>query len=93
MSKFVSLGRPLKIKLNKTVIFNSFAGLAIAFIFDDIKDLFVNEIVLKIINQKMKKENIKIELINVTFDFKKMVGLIVNIIISILFITFLYYYS
>jgi hypothetical protein len=93
MSKFISLGNPLKLKLNKNVIFNSFSGLAIAFIFDDIKDLFINEIVLRIVNQKMKRNNIKINSIDVVFDYKKIIGLIVNILISILFIGLLYYYS
>lgn len=90
MSKKLSLVTPINIRLNKSLILNSFIGLAIALIFDDVKELFINEILLRIVNQKIKKKTIKIESIGVVLNLKKIVDLTINIIISILFIWFLY---
>ena len=90
MSKKLSMVSPINIKLNKSLILNSFIGLAIALIFDDVKELFINEILLRIVNQKIDKKYIKIESLGVILDFKKIIDLTINILISILFIWFLY---
>ena len=90
MSKRLSMVSPTNIKLNKSLILNSFIGLAIALIFDDVKDLFINEILLKIVNQKIQKKHIKLESIGVVLDLKKIIDLTINILISILFIWLLY---
>lgn len=84
---------PINVRLNKTVVMNSFIGLAIALIFDDVKELFIREILLRIINQKLDRKFIKIESLGVIFDYKKIVDLSINIILSILFIWFVYTYS
>ena len=93
MSRRLSIVSPINVKLNKNVILNSFVGLAIALIFDDVKELFIREILLRFINQKIKRKYIKIERYNVILDYKKIVDLSVNIILSILFIWFVYSYS
>lgn len=90
MIRRLSMVSPINIKLNKSLILNSFIGLAIALVFDDVKELFINEILLRIVNQKIKKKTIKIESIGVVLNLKKIVDLTINIIISILFIWFLY---
>ena len=92
-SRKLSMVSPINIKLNKTVVMNSFIGLAIALIFDDVKELFIREILLRIINQKLDKKYIKIESLGVIFDYKKIVDLSINIILSIIFIWFVYTYS
>ena len=93
MSRRLSIVSPINVKLNKNVILNSFVGLAIALIFDDVKELFIREILLRFVNQKIKRKYIKIERYNVILDYKKIVDLSVNIILSILFIWFVYSYS
>ena len=93
MSRRLSIISPINVKLNKSVILNSFVGLAIALIFDDVKELFIREILLRFVNQKIKRKYIKIERYNVILDYKKIVDLSVNIILSILFIWFVYTYS
>jgi hypothetical protein len=92
-SRRISMVSPINVRLNKTVIMNSFIGLAIALIFDDMKELFIREILLRIINQKLDKKFIKIESLGVVFDYKKIVDLSINIILSVLFIWFVYTYS
>ena len=91
--KLSILSAPINVKLNKSMVINSFIGLAIALIFDDVKELFIREILLRVLNQKMKKKYIKIKSIGVIFDFRKIIDLSVNIILSILFIWFVYNYS
>ena len=71
MSRKLSILSSINVKLNKNMVMNSFIGLAIALIFDDVKELFIREILLRIVNQKIKKKYIKIESIGVIFDFKK----------------------
>jgi len=93
MSRRLSIVSPVNVKLNKNAILNSFVGLAIALIFDDVKELFIREILLRFINQKLEKKYIKIERYNVVLDYKKIVDLSVNILLSILFIWFVYSYS
>ena len=94
MSRRLSiLSAPINVKLNKSMVVNSFIGLAIALIFDDVKELFIREILLRVLNQKMKKKYIRIKSIGVIFDFRKIIDLSVNIILSILFIWFVYNYS
>jgi hypothetical protein len=89
----LSLSTPINVKLNKNLVVNSFIGLAIALIFDDVKELFIREILLRIVNQKMEKKYVKIESLGVIFDFRKIVDLSVNIILSVIFIWFVYSYS
>ena len=91
--KLSILSAPINVKLNKSMVINSFIGLAIALIFDDVKELFIREILLRVLNQKMKKKYIRIKSIGVIFDFRKIIDLSVNIILSILFIWFVYNYS
>tara|TARA_B100000242_G_C43014922_1_gene471925 strand:+ start:1151 stop:1432 length:282 start_codon:yes stop_codon:yes gene_type:complete len=93
MSRRLSIVSPVNVKLNKNAILNSFVGLAIALIFDDVKELFIREILLRFINQKLEKKYIKIERYNVVLDYKKIVDLSVNILLSIIFIWFVYTYS
>lgn len=93
MSRRLSLSTPINVKLNKNLVVNSFIGLAIALIFDDVKELFIREILLRIVNQKMKRKYVKIESLGVIFDFRKIVDLSVNIILSVIFIWFVYSYS
>ena len=94
MSRRLSiLSAPINVKLNKSVVINSFIGLAIALIFDDVKELFIREILLRVINQKMKKKFIRIKSIGVIFDFRKIIDLSVNIFLSVIFIWFVYNYS
>ena len=69
-SRRISMVSPINVRLNKTVVMNSFIGLAIALIFDDVKELFIREILLRIINQKLDKKYIKIESLGVIFDYK-----------------------
>lgn len=92
-SRRISMVSPINVRLNKTLIMNSFIGLAIALIFDDMKELFIREILLRIINQKLDRKFIKIESLGVVFDYKKIVDLSINIILSVLFIWFVYTYS
>jgi hypothetical protein len=92
-SRRLSVVSPINVKLNKTVVMNSFIGLAIALIFDDVKELFIREILLRIINQKLDKKYIRIKSLGVIFDYKKIVDLSINIILSIIFIWFVYTYS
>lgn len=93
MSRRLSIVAPVNVKLNKNVILNSFVGLAIALIFDDVKELFIKEILLRFVNQKIKRKYIKIERYNVILDYKKIIDLTVNIILSIIFVWFVYTYS
>ena len=93
MSRRLSIVAPVNVKLNKNVILNSFVGLAIALIFDDVKELFIKEILLRFVNQKLEKKYIKIERYNVILDYKKIIDLTVNIILSIIFVWFVYTYS
>ena len=93
MSRRLSIVAPVNVKLNKNVILNSFVGLAIALIFDDVKELFIKEILLRFVNQKIEKKYIKIERYNVILDYKKIIDLTVNIILSIIFVWFVYSYS
>ena len=93
MSRRLSIVSPVNVKLNKNAILNSFVGLAIALIFDDVKELFIREILLRFVNQKLERKYIKIERYNVVLDYKKIVDLSVNILLSIIFIWFVYTYS
>ena len=93
MSKTSINFKSMNVKLNKNMVMNSFIGLAIALIFDDVKELFINEILLRIVNQKIKKKYIKVESLGVILDLKKIVDLAINIFLSILFIYFLFRYS
>ena len=81
-------GSILKVKLNRAVIINSFIGLVIALIFDDIKELIINEIILKFVNANIKTK--EVDLFGVKLHFERIVDLIVNIILSIIFIYILY---
>tara|TARA_B100000963_G_C22589681_1_gene654869 strand:- start:780 stop:1064 length:285 start_codon:yes stop_codon:yes gene_type:complete len=92
-SRRLSISTPINVKLNKNMVVNSFIGLAIALIFDDVKELFIREILLRIVNQKMEKKYVKVESLGVIFDFRKIVDLSVNIILSVIFIWFVYTYS
>ncbi len=92
-SRRLSISTPINVKLNKNMVINSFIGLAIALIFDDVKELFIREILLRIVNQKMEKKYVKVESLGVIFDFRKIVDLSVNIILSVIFIWFVYTYS
>ena len=70
MSRRLSiLSAPINVKLNKSMVVNSFIGLAIALIFDDVKELFIREILLRVLNQKMKKKYIRIKSIGVIYNF------------------------
>ena len=81
-------GSILKVKLNRAVIINSFIGLVIALIFDDVKELIINEVILKFVNANIKRK--EVDLFGVKLHFEKIVDLIVNIILSVFFIYFLY---
>ena len=61
MSRRLSIVSPVNVKLNKNAILNSFVGLAIALIFDDVKELFIREILLRFINQKLEKNTLKLK--------------------------------
>jgi len=80
----------LHFKLNKPLVLNTFLGLIIALIFDDVKELVINEIILKFINTKIETK--KIVIFNTEIDVQKIVDLVVNIILS-LFIIYLLYIS
>ena len=84
----MSQGSVLKVKLNRAVIVNSFIGLVIALIFDDVKELVINEIILKFVNTRVKKK--EIILLGTKLNFQKIVDLLVNIILSVIFIYILY---
>tara|TARA_B100000674_G_C37706076_1_gene852898 strand:+ start:64 stop:333 length:270 start_codon:yes stop_codon:yes gene_type:complete len=81
-------GSILKVKLNRAVIVNSFIGLVIALIFDDVKELIINEIIIKFVNTNVKTK--EIELFGTKLDFERIIDLIVNIVLSIIFIYILY---
>lgn len=81
-------GSILKVKLNKAIIINSFIGLVIALIFDDVKELIINEIILKFVNTNIKTK--EVEIFGTKLHFEKIVDLIVNIILSVFFIYILY---
>lgn len=81
-------GSILKVKLNRAVIINSFIGLVIALIFDDIKELIINEIILKFVNANIKTK--EVDILGVKLHFERIVDLIVNIILSVIFIYILY---
>ena len=81
-------GSILKVKLNRAVIINSFIGLVIALIFDDVKELIINEIIIKFVNTNVKTK--EIELFGTKLDFERIIDLIVNIVLSIIFIYILY---
>ena len=87
----MSGGSIIKVKLNKSIIINTFLGLVIALIFDDMKELIINEIILKFVNKNVEKKNIL--KINTKLDLQKIVDLLVNIILSMVFIGILYYHS
>tara|TARA_B110000483_G_C17857914_1_gene412994 strand:- start:294 stop:557 length:264 start_codon:yes stop_codon:yes gene_type:complete len=84
-------GSIIKVKLNKSIIINTFLGLVIALIFDDMKELIINEIILKFVNKNVEKKNILV--FNTKLDLQKIVDLLVNIILSMIFIGILYYHS
>jgi hypothetical protein len=84
-------GSIIKVKLNKSIIINTFLGLVIALIFDDMKELIINEIILKFVNKNVEKKNILV--FNTKLDLQKIVDLLVNIILSMVFIGILYYHS
>ena len=81
-------GSILKVKLNRAIIINSFIGLVIALIFDDVKELIINEIILKFVNTNIKTK--EVEIFGTKLHFEKIVDLIVNIILSVFFIYILY---
>lgn len=87
----MSGGSIIKVKLNKSIIINTFLGLVIALIFDDMKELIINEIILKFVNKNVEKKNILV--FNTKLDLQKIVDLLVNIILSMVFIGILYYHS
>ena len=84
-------GSIIKVKLNKSIIINTFLGLVIALIFDDMKKLIINEIILKFVNKNVEKKNILV--FNTKLDLQKIVDSLVNIILSMVFIGILYYHS
>ena len=84
-------GSIIKVKLNKSIIINTFLGLVIALIFDDMKELIINEIILKFVNKNVEKKNILV--FNTKLDLQKIVDSLVNIILSMVFIGILYYHS
>ena len=81
-------GSILKVRLNRTVIVNTFIGLVIALIFDDVKELIINEIILKFVNTNVKQKEIVIA--GTKLNYQKIVDLVVNIVLSVIFIYNLY---
>ena len=49
----------VSIKLNRNMIVNTFIGLSVALVFDDLRELFINEIILKIVNRNIPKKKNK----------------------------------
>lgn len=78
----------LHFKLNKPLVLNTFLGLVIALIFDDVKELVINEIILKYVNTNIKTKEISV--LNVKLNVQKIVDLLVNIILSVFIIYILY---
>ena len=78
----------LHFKLNKPLVLNTFLGLVIALIFDDVKELVINEIILKFVNTNIKTKEISV--LNVKLNVQKIVDLLVNIILSLFIIYILY---
>jgi hypothetical protein len=78
----------LNFKLNKPLVLNTFLGLVIALIFDDVKELVINEIILKYVNTNIKTKEIRV--LNVNLNVQKIADLLVNIILSVFIIYILY---
>ena len=78
----------LHFKLNKPLVLNTFLGLVIALIFDDVKELVINEIILKYVNTNIKTKEIRV--LNVNLNVQKIADLLVNIILSVFIIYILY---
>lgn len=81
----------VSIKLNRNMIVNTFIGLSVALVFDDLRELFINEIILKIVNRNIPKKKIKVEKLDVTLNYEKIIDLAINIFITFLFIFIIYY--
>lgn len=81
----------VSIKLNRNMIVNTFIGLSVALVFDDLRELFINELVLKIANRHIPKKKIKVEKLDVTLNYEKIIDLAINILITFFFIFFIYY--
>ena len=75
-------------KLNKALIINTFLGLVIALIFDDVKELVINEIILKFVNTNIETKELTVY--GAKINFQKIVDLLVNILLSVLIIYILY---
>jgi hypothetical protein len=78
----------LKFKLNRGLILNTFLGLVIALIFDDVKELVINEIILKFVNTNIKTK--EIEILGVKINLQKVIDLLVNILLSLFIIYILH---
>jgi hypothetical protein len=78
----------LNFKLDKPLVLNTFLGLVIALIFDDVKELVINEIILKYVNTNIKTKEIRV--LNVNLNVQKIADLLVNIILSVFIIYILY---
>ena len=83
----------VSIKLNRNMIVNTFIGLSIALVFDDLRELFIDEIILKIVNRNIPRKKIKVDKLDVTLNYEKIIDLAINIFITFLFIFIVYYYS
>ena len=75
-------------KLNRGLILNTFLGLVIALIFDDVKELIINEIILKFVNTNIETK--EIEIMGAQINLQKIIDLLVNIVLSLLIIYILH---
>ena len=74
--------------LNKNLFLNTLFGLVCGFLFDDVKDLLVNEILDKILEKYLPQKYVIIG--GVKFNLLKIIDLLISLIVGGLFLYYIY---
>lgn len=76
------------LNLNKNLFLNTLFGLVCAFLFDDIKDLLVNEILDKILEKYLPHKYVNIG--GIRFNLLKIIDLLLSFLAGALFLYLIY---
>jgi|OM-RGC.v1.031714099 hypothetical protein len=78
-----------KLNINPNLFVNSFLGIFLALLFDDLKKSVLDNLLLKIIKDNIKTKKIYIG--NVEYDTENIINAIFHLIIIIIFLTIIYF--
>ena len=78
-----------KLNINPNLFVNSFLGIFLALLFDDLKKSILDNLLLKIIKDNIKTKKIYIG--NVEYDTENIINAIFHLIIIIIFLTIIYF--